>query len=251
MRGGLFLYLAICLFSTTALRAADSGVPKVGVSEVKSLLVNHPNLEDNDIALNKLQFVLGSLHKKQDQYKKEADFVEHLYYYTHRKLLKKYNQYASLAETLTRGDYDCLTATAIYSILLTELSLPHAIVETNYHIYILVYPDTENEILLETTNPAYGFITNPGEIEQLKAEYKSANNEQQKGQADFEINIERRLQGQELIGLLFYNQSVNEVNQGNWHLAKELANQAFEYYPNVRITQLIAFIDLSGKSASL
>ena len=251
MRGGLFKYAAICLFFITAFRAADSGAPKVGVDDIKSLLINHSNLASNDIALHKLQVVLGNLGKKQTQYKKGSDFVEYLYYYTHRKLLKKYDQYASLSETLTTGTYDCLTATAVYSILFTELSVPHAIVETNYHIYILVYPDSKDEILLETTDPSYGFITNTNEIEQLKSDYKLANEQRETGQVDLSINIERRLQDQELIGLLFYNQSVNELNKGNWQLADEFANQAVKYYPNIRITRLIEFIDTSFKSASL
>ena len=251
MRGGLFICTAITLLATTVLRADDLGIPKVGVSEIESILLSHSNLESNGVALNNLQEVLGNLGKKQNQYKNEGDFVEYLYYFTHRKLLKKYDQYASLSETLTTGSYDCLTATAVYSILFTELSVPHAIVETNYHIYILVYPDSEEEILLETTDPTYGFITNFAEIEQLKSDYKSANNVQEAGQVDLSINIERRLQDQELIGLLFYNQSVNELNRGNWQLADNLANKAIKYYPNKRIIKLMEFIDSSFKSASL
>lgn len=246
LRGGLFLCVVTCLFSMTTLKAAEPGTPKVGLTDIENLLFNHANLSDNAIALNKMQLVLSNLSKKQKQYKKEKDFVAYLYYFTHRKLLKKYNQYASLSATLTTGSYDCLTATAVYSILLTELSVPHAVVETNYHIYILVYPDSEGEILLETTNPTSGFITNRNEIEQLKVDYKLANNEQESGQADIGLNIERRLQDKELIGLLYYNQSVNELNHGNWLLAEDLAKQAIKYYPNIRITKLMEYIDTSS-----
>jgi hypothetical protein len=251
MRGGLFIYIAIFLFSISATGAADNGAPKLGVNDIKTLLLSHSKVVNSANTFNKLQDVLSNLSKKQGQYKKESDFVEHLYYYTHRKLLKKYDQYASLSETLTTGAYDCLTATAVYSILFTELSVPHAIVETNYHIYILVYPDSENEILLETTDPSNGFISNTNEIEHLKSEYRLANEDQEIGQVDLSIDIERRLEDQELIGLLFYNQSVNELNQGNWQLAEDLAKQAIKFYPNIRITKLIEYIDTSIKSASL
>ncbi|RLD24365.1 MAG: hypothetical protein DRI71_02795 [Bacteroidetes bacterium] len=251
MRGGLFIYITIFLFSITASRAADNSAPKLGVNDVKSILLSYSKSESNTTTFDRLQIVLSNLTKKQGQYKKESDFVEYLYYYTHRKLLKKYDQYASLSETLTSGTYDCLTATAVYSILFTELSVPHAIVETNYHIYILVYPDSENEILLETTDPTYGFISNTNEIEHLKSEYRLANGEQASGQVDLNIDIERRLEDQELIGLLFYNQSVNELNRGNWQLADDLANEAINYYSNARIIKLLEFIDSSYKSAAL
>ena len=244
MRRGFFLCVAVCLFVITALKAHEKGTPKVGINDVENLLLK--NSEINDNALSKLQLVLNNLTKKQKQYKNERDFVEHLYYFTHRKILKKYDQYASLSATLATGVYDCLTATAVYSILLTELSIPHAVVETNYHIYILVYPDSEGEILLETTDPAYGFITEASKIEHLKSEYKLANDEQEIGQVEISLNIERRLQDKELIGLLFYNQSVNELNQGNWQLAEELAKQAVKFYPNIRITKLIEYIDTSS-----
>ena len=246
VRRGLFLFVVICLFTTTSIKAHETGTPKVGFTDIENLLLKHSNINENAIALSKLQFVLNNLTKKQKQYRNKRDFVQYLYYFTHRKLLKKYDQYASLSATLTKGLYDCLTATAVYSILLTELSIPHAVVETNYHIYILVYPDSEGEILLETTDPANGFITAASKIEYLKSAYKQANDEQEIGQADININIERRLQDKELIGLLFYNQSVNELNKGNWHLADELANQAIKYYPNIRIIKLIEYIDTSS-----
>ena len=249
MRRGFFLCVAVCLFVITALKAHEKGTPKVGINDVENLLLK--NSEINDNALSKLQLVLNNLTKKQKQYKNERDFVEHLYYFTHRKILKKYDQYASLSATLATGAYDCLTATAVYSILLTELSIPHAVVETNYHIYILVYPDSDGEILLETTDPAYGFITEASKIQHLKSVYKLANDEQEIGQAELSLNIERRLQDKELIGLLYYNQSVNELNQGNWHLAEDLAKRAIVYYPNIRLTKLIEHIDTSFKPATL
>ena len=248
--GGLFLGLFICLFTITA-KASEPGTPRVGVADVQNLLINHSNLNDNNPALDKLQSILNSLTKKQEQYKKEGDFVEYIYYFTHRKLLKKYDQYASLSATLILGEYDCLTATTIYSILLTELSIPHTIVETNYHIYLLIYPDSDGEILLEATSPNNGLIANVDAIKQLKAEYKSANNEQEVGQIKMNLNIERRLEGKELIGLLYYNQSVKELNLGNLQKAEKLANMARKYYPNVRITSLIEFIDTASRSASI
>ena len=196
----------------------------------------------DEVAMAKLNRVLITLEKKQRQYKRGQDFIEYLYYFTHRKLLKKYSQYPSLPETLTRGNYDCLTATTIYSLLLTELAVPHTVVETNYHIYLLVYPDTENEILLEPTDPRYGFISEKRLIEQQKATYRLANSELREGQIDLQLNIERRLNGRELTGLLYYNQSIKALNNGDLQQAERLATEAGKYYPDVRVDKLLSYI---------
>lgn len=250
LRGGIIASSLLIVFAISVAKATEFKNPSVGISDVELILTSQ-SVSENTIALEKLNSSLEVLNKKHGQYKKEKDFVEYLYAYTHRKILKKYDQYASLAETLTKGTYDCLTATAVYSIFLNELQIPHAIVETNYHIYILVYPETQSEILIETTNPISGFIDDPEEISALKESYRKANSELEEGQLDMDIDIEHRLEGKELIGLLYYNQSVKEFNNGNWQKAEELAILAISYYPTMRIEKLIQFIDTSIKSASL
>lgn len=247
--GGLFFLIA--LFTLLKSNAKDIPLPEVNVEDLVSVLIEQEGIKSNSVALDKFNSVLTTLVKKQKQYKEDDDFIEYLYYYTHRKLLKRYVQYPSLAETLEVGDYDCLTATATYSFLLSELAIPHAVVETNYHIYILVYPDSENEILLEATDPQNGFITRQESISQQKELYRQANKEVKENQIDFNFNIERRLEGKELIGLLYYNLSIKQLNLRNWQKADELATEANKYYPNIRVRHLRNFIDTSRRSASL
>ena len=250
-RVGIKVFVLIALFTFANSDVYSKVTPKLGVADLADVLFDQSGIKDNAEALAKFKLVLTTLTKKQKQYKQDKDFIEYLYYFTHRKLFKKYEQYPSLAETLTIGEYDCLTATAVYSILLTELSVPHAVVETNYHIYLLVYPDTENEILLEATDPRYGFIADRTLIEKHKLVYRQDNKDLKTDQVDLKINIERRLEGQELIGLLYYNLSVKELNLGNWQKANDLAAQANEFYPNIRVRNLMNFIDNSMRSASL
>ncbi|GEM_PF-5989232 len=205
-------------------------------------LLSQLGVAGNEEAMEKLEGVLALLARKQPQYKRPQDFVAYLYYYTHRKLLKKYSAYPSLSETLAQGSYDCLTATTIYAILLTELNIPHVVVETNYHIYLLVYPGSENEILLEPTDPRYGFVTDRQQIARQKQTYRQANSELQAGQVDLHLNIERQLTGRELRGLLYYNQSVRALNGGNYQRAAALAEEAGKYYTDSRVTKLLDYI---------
>lgn len=245
------IFILIVLFTFANSNVRSEVIPKVGVADLADVLLKQSGIKDNTEALEKFNLVLNNLSKKQKQYKQDKDFIEYLYYFTHRKLFKSYEQYPSLAETLSIGEYDCLTATAVYSILLTELSVSHTVVETNYHIYLLVYPDTDKEILLEATDPSSGFITDRGQIEKHKLVYRQDNNELKADQVDLNFDIERRLEGQELVGLLYYNLSVKELNLGNWQKANDLAVHANQFYPNIRVRNLINFIDSSMRSASL
>jgi TolA-binding protein len=224
---------------------------RTSISDVEEILSLKSEFAKNEAVLGKLNEVIIQLKKRQDLYKNEKDFVEYTFYLTHRKLLKDYDKYASLTETLVSGKYDCLTATAVYSIILSELDITHAVVETNYHIYILVNPDTPNELFLETTDPRNGLISDPGEIEDAKEKHLLANTTQNNALIHFDFNIERRLEGKELVGLLYYNQSIKALNSGDWSEAYNIAMQAIDYYPNERLLKLIGIINSSYSSASL
>ncbi len=157
--------------------------------------------------------------------------------------IKNYEQYASISQTVSKGSYDCVTATALYSLFLTELEIPFAVVETNYHIYLLVYPETDKEVLLETTDPLAGFITNKQIIAERKLQYKQGNNEVSANQAVFNWDIETTLKGQELTGVLLYNQSVKQFNLGNNTEAKKLAKEALQHYNSNRISSYLNFLE--------
>lgn len=216
---------------------------RIGIDDVEEMLSLKSSLAANDVALTKINKVLSHLEKRHNKYKTEEEFVEYLYYYAHQKLLKRYTKYPSIEETLTEGDYDCLTATTVYSILLSELSVKHAVIETNYHIYILVNPDTRNELLIETTDPRNGFVQDQHEISELKKRHLENNLTERSSLISFEFNIERRLEQKELIGLLYYNQSIRELNKGELFKAKEMALNASMYYSQTRVESLMNLID--------
>lgn len=214
----------------------------IGLDDVVKLLLKD-EIHINHAALEKINDVLVHLEKRQLKYKSEDDFVEYLYYYTHRKILKAYSEYPSLEETLLDGKYDCLTATAVYAILLNELDISHAIVETNYHIYILVHPGTANELLIETTDPRNGFIKGQDEVRVSKNHYLRNNLEPRNTLISFDFDLERKLAQKEIIGLLYYNQAIKQINLGDWQKASEFASMAKEYYTETRVSTLIEMID--------
>ena len=244
MRVAASTILSVLFLLHSVLAAASSGKGhELRIADVEELLAVDSQLELKSLALDKIEAVLTHLKKRQPKYKSEEDFVQYLYYYAHQKLLKKYSEYPTLAETLVDGRYDCLTATATYSILFSELAIAHNVIETNYHIYIMVYPGTEHEILIETTDPLNGLIEEEEEIISYRNQYIQSNIAERNTLIDLDLNIERSLEQKELIGLLYYNQSVKEINEGHWEKAKLIADQALEYYKKSRVYTLVSIID--------
>ena len=192
---------------------------------------------------------LERLVKRQLKYKNEQAFAKYTFYYVHNKLLKNYTEYASLNQTLESGAYDCVTATAMYALFFSELKVPYTVVETNYHLYMLIFPGTDHEVLLETTDPIAGFVTNKSEVAERRKVYLEGNSEVRTNQVDLKWDVEHNLRGSELIGLLLFNQSVKHYNLGNKDKALELANEALTYYSSSRIQTYVQF--LKGNSLAL
>jgi hypothetical protein len=236
------LFFSIVVFAT---EPTEPNAPTLnfGRSEYTKALSYFNNAAFLSLANDKFEKHFAVLANRKLKYKKEEKFVEYSFYYIHKKLLKKYEQYVSISETMSNGTYDCVTASAVYALFLTELDIPFSVIETNYHMYILVYPNTENEILLETTNPLSGFNSDMQNIALLKQQYLQDNKAKDANQATFNWNINRALTGNEMIGVLLYNQSIKQFNLGDKSAAKQLAKEAIQYYNSSRINSYLHFLN--------
>ena len=244
MRGNLSISILILLLWQFNIALASNGNGyALKISDIEEVLTLKTDSESNSEAIDKINRVLDHLKRRQGKYKSESDFVEYLYYYTHQKLLRRYSEYPTLKETLLDGRYDCLTATATYSILLSELAIEHNVIETNYHVYIIVYPENADQLLIETTDPLNGYIDDQDEISSSRNSYVQSNMAERNTIIDFDFDIERPLEKKELIGLLFYNQSIREANNGHWDKAREIAKMAYQYYSKERVSTLVNIID--------
>ncbi|MEM6522742.1 MAG: hypothetical protein AAGF85_05050 [Bacteroidota bacterium] len=158
-----------------------------------------------------LSVYINGLQSKQTRFKKEKDFVSHVFYKTHRKYLKRYVPFTTLGVLAKTGKYDCLSATSLYSYLFTKLGVHHSIIETNYHIYIKV-STSEGDLLIESTDAIYGFVERSDEI---KTRLKQMDKEE--SQPDnayrFTSTVNEIISPTELIGLQYYNQAVSAFNE--------------------------------------
>ena len=173
----------------------------------------------------------------------QGRYLSQLFYKVHRKYLKRYVQYSSLSETIQNGNYDCLSGTSLYAVLLEKLNVPFQIVETNYHIYLKI--ETKNgTVLMESTDPLNGYIDNKNEVASRMGEIESDQEKLQEGQYAFEFNINQIISMDGLVGLQYFNQAVDAFNHQKFDLALIQLEKANVFYSSERI---IEFGELIGR----
>ena len=164
--------------------------------------------------------------------KKEITFLHRIFWSTQKRFLKTYSPYEAFGELFTSGKYDCLTATSLYSLLLTEFNFDFKIIETNYHIFIVVHTSS-GDVLLETTDRYNGFVEDKKQIESRIGVYKEnliASANSNSTYYAYSFDLYKKVSPFQLTGLLHFNQAVNAFNKREWlACANELALSESKY----------------------
>jgi len=159
----------------------------------------------------------------------------------HANYLKKYEAYAGLDKLFENGTYDCLTATALFSEVLSGLDYSFRIIETNYHIFILVTTQ-EQVVLMETTDRARGFVTDEKEIAKRTAGYRTNDlvnkTSGETYQYRYRCNLYQEVSVDHLSGLLVFNQAVKSYNTGDWLASARSLEVAHGLYATGRCYEL-------------
>jgi hypothetical protein len=163
-----------------------------------------------------LEAFIAKMQQRQSKLSSDKALLDQLFYTVHRKYLKEYKPYMSFFSLLDQGAYNCLTATALYAILLDELGISYQVYETDYHIFLLAETAEGEQILLETTDPLYGFVSGREEIKQRIKDI--CNDALAEGEVldrpyfDFDLQVFRPINLQQLAGLQYYNQAAYLYN---------------------------------------
>ena len=188
---------------------------------------------------------IDKLREKKQSSKSEEAFLRILFNKTHEKFLRHFDEYSSFGQLLRKGDYNCLSATALYALILQQCGINYDIVETNYHIFILVNT-AGGQILLESTDPLNGFVTDSKEVEKRIKKYKeNALQESNKNYYRLSCALYKHVQLEELTGLLHYNHAVKAFNEHNLASAIEHLDKATAIYCSPRMEELTRIVLLS------
>jgi hypothetical protein len=209
--------------------------------------------QPEDIWIN----LLAELDNKASKKRNELIFLRQIFEKTHHRLLKKYEIHSSFNRMLTEGIYDCVSGSAALGLLLERYGFNFELVETDYHVFIVVQLPDQN-VILESTLPFGGMITIPSEVEKYLASYIPAKFAQLKtlnqGLAGTEIDfnensIFRKVTLKQLAGLQYYNDAIAQFNAESFIQAVDQLSKAYLLYPSERILGLRELsIDMAYKT---
>jgi hypothetical protein len=160
-----FLLIAGLILSSRLLSANDSLIYRSGFEE--RLLMKAASGEVDCLALytaitkdslnfrqyaEKIDIFYGETNKKVYAAKTTKNKMKLLFKEVHGYFFVKYDEEAFFSQIFDNGNYNCVTASMLYSIIFDHNKIPFEIKETPTHVYLVAFPGSEN-IMVETTNP--------------------------------------------------------------------------------------------------
>jgi hypothetical protein len=217
--------------------------PLLGAAQVDllpGLLKTAPNA-NSDLIHQKVDGFISLQRQKLARSGSEIKFLRSLVNEAHRRFLKSYKSYSQFNELFDNGRYDCLTGTAFFSMVFESLQVDYKIIETNYHIFLLV-ETREGQVLLETTDRLFGLKTNPQDIERCLSRYKENQLSTTAGRKvhyyKYQTQLFKEVKSSQLSGLLFFNQAVVAYNNREWEQCVYQLQKARFIYDNTRVAEL-------------
>lgn len=214
---------------------------------LKAFLANSPTGEEDLRQFDeKLSKVLQEINSSPAMRKKNANKVKFVYQTVHDRFLSKYEAESQFYEIIKTGNYNCVTATALYALFFEKLGIPYAIKEEPTHVYLVAYPNAEN-VLIETTTPLSGFHTFNVEF---KANYVGLLKKQKiiggsEGSSSVDELFNKYYFGTEdisftqLIGIHFLNDGIFKYQNSDLAGGYEQIKKGYVYYPSTRSEYLL------------
>lgn len=158
----------------------------------------------------------------------------------HTTFLKRYEAYSGYGEIFITGRYDCLTATVLFSQVLDQLKFPYDVIETNYHIFLMV-KTSNGDVLLETTDRVNGFVTGEKNIKKRLESYHQnipVTDNSNKITYRYSFDLHQKISPDKLVGLLYFNQAIKAYNQHDWLASSKSLEKSHALYASPRCDEL-------------
>ncbi|MCK6617305.1 MAG: hypothetical protein L6Q51_06650 [Cyclobacteriaceae bacterium] len=245
----MFLVLVFMVFS--AVGGWSKPVNPATERYLAAFLATSGNEVDHEQFIRHLDHLQGKRHK----FRSESEFIRHIFASTHKKFLKHFNAQANFGLLFKDGTYNCLTGTILYSLILSDFNIHHQVIETNYHIFILVHSDT-GTLLLEATDPINGLVATPNEIATRINSYKAAPPSITSADSDlmryeFSFDMYNAVTIDELAGLLYYNQAIEAYNNQQLTQAVFFLGEAIARYSSPRIEEMARLLLITVHESNL
>ncbi|HSI74833.1 MAG TPA: hypothetical protein VK957_03010 [Lunatimonas sp.] len=234
-----WFFLLIGLYFVPDLLAAGEGNDD-NLLKFKSRKTNLPLVQTWLAESDSFEALYRKLENDFDRFGESERMVRSIFYRSHQQLFHQYRQFTLERDALTDGLYDCVSGSLILAALLDHFGFSYEVIETSYHVFLQV-DVKERRLLLEVTDPHYGFIADPVRMEQ----YINTYNEELGNKAlwDGAVNeftvelpaVYRSISLQNLLGLQYFNQSIRYFNEGNPIAAYQFSVTALKFHDSERI----------------
>ncbi|MDN5201590.1 hypothetical protein QQ008_09465 [Fulvivirgaceae bacterium BMA10] len=202
--------------------------------------------ESEKFKANFNEFV-ASLEEKRVKIGNDERFLNHLFYKVHRKYLKNYVEHSSFGDVFLNGNYDCLSGTALYALILDRLEIQYAIKETDYHVLLMVEINGK-QFLLESTDPLSGLVSDKEKIierieKYLNREIGPNQNPSQVASEEsyyqYSFIVYNDITLTQLAGLQYYNQAIASYNQQDLVNTLAQLEKCLVFYHSERIEEFL------------
>ena len=235
------------LASNEVLETSNSAPSKSSVVTFNPFQLFQAVKPEINASLSTWESLEQELAAKAGSSKDELQLLRQIFQKSHQRLFKKYQQHSTFNEMLSKGNYDCVSGSAALGILLDRFGFSYDIIETDYHVFILAEVGGK-KIVLESTLPVGGMITQSSEVEKYLASYAPNQKESSKvfnqrlagtEASQLDNSIFRKVNLQELAGLQFYNDAIVHFNTQQYQMAIEQLEKAYLLYPSERVLGLL------------
>ena len=210
-------------------------------SSGKTSLADYQKIRDNYTSFYQ------KLNTKKLKTNSEPKKIKTIYKTVHDQYFKKYELKTKFGEIFSSGNFNCVTASALYAIILNDMGVPFIVKETPVHVYLVAYPDVKN-IKIESTDPldGYYYYDQRGKtsfIDYLLKNKLISEEEYRNSQPDEIFNkyfySDKDIHLRELLGLHYLNQGVYKIMDKNLKEGYNELEKAYVFYPSERVRFLL------------
>ena len=246
-------FIAVLVLFTLFLNAQDGDQPyvfhsvfeeqslnKIGNTEnccdaiIAAYLAVNPSVNEGEykVILEEIYRATVELKKRVGQSTNKKKIAKAVFSYVQDEYLEKYEINPHFDELFKTGTFNCVTASALYSILLSAFEVDFAIRRLPSHVYVVI-KNGEEEIALESTDPINGvyFVDKSKLVKELanakifsNAEFRSSSINQL---YDLYVGeIEEEISQSQLLASIYYNFSLEKIEEVDYKEALNLANKS-------------------------
>ncbi len=208
------------------------------------------NTTKYNITCREIEIELQRMNKRKFLKAKPEKKIEYIYDDVNLNILKEYKEDVFFPRIFNTGEFNCLTATAYYGIIMDSLGIPYEFRETYNHVHPVAYP-RQQQVFIETTDPVAGINYFD---EKLKVRFVNYLLETSRiSRSDYDtISIDRLFNRyylpeksigmKELTGLQYMNDALYKFSSGEYAGAFEQIKKAWFLYPSQKMLAVFQFI---------